>query len=157
MQLPEPATGNSFRELSTPPSYAFLSSLPFVPVYCAFQKLQEWNQLEQGRRMVKRRRNRWVGTGTGFCFPAREGASPIGSSHAHTHGYGRKAWCRLGRRKNEETRNDMLETSQPVHRLGKTGMILGCAKKISSQEIQCHPSSSESSRLKRHNNLKAIT
>lgn len=102
---------STFHALSTPPSNAFLPSLPPVPVYRAFQKLQEWNQLEQGRRMVKRRRNRWVGTGTGFCFPAREGASPIGSSHAHTHGYGRKAWRRLGRRKNEESRNDMRETS----------------------------------------------
>lgn len=75
------------------------------PFIMLFKKLQEWNQLEQGRRMVKRRRNRWVGTGTGFCFPAREGASPIGSSHAHTHGYGRKAWRRLGWRKKEEWRN----------------------------------------------------
>lgn len=95
--------------------------------------------------------NRWVGTGTGFCFPARECASPVGSSHADT-----VDTVTEGRMKKLVTR--WGKTSQPNIRTQawKDWHDFRLRKKIPSQEIKCHPSSSELSRLERRKNLEAI-
>lgn len=72
-----------------PPS-AFFSVLPYIIVHIilflffskSWQKVKRINinkAKEEG--WLNLAGNRWVGTGTGFCFPARDGASPVGSSH----------------------------------------------------------------------------
>lgn len=56
--------------ISTPPSSAFLSFLPLSTFHPAFQKLQKSSNTDKAKEegWLNLTGNRWVGTGTGFCF-----------------------------------------------------------------------------------------
>lgn len=136
------AAANPFRELSTPPSSAFLL-LPAVRIPSCFSKVSKVERIRSRRRMIKPRRNRWVGTGIAFCFRP-EKAPRLQEHHTVTEG-------RTSSREDEESRNDMRRRDKSIctsiHLKNWHGFRL--RKEVPSQEIDCHPSSSELSRLQR--------
>lgn len=81
------AAANPLRELSTPPSSAFLP-LPAVRISSCFSKVTNVKRIRSRRRMIKPRREPLVGTGTGFCF--RPEKAPHLQEHHTVHGHGRK-------------------------------------------------------------------
>ena len=124
------------RELSTPPSSAFLL-LPAVRIPSCFSKVSDVERIRLRRRMIKPRRNRWVGTGTSFCTRP-EKAPRLQEHHTVTEG-------RTSPREDEESRNDTRRRDKPI----RTSTYLKdwhgfrLRKEFPSQEIDCHSSSSE--------------
>lgn len=125
----------SFRALSTPPSSAFLSFLPLSPFYPAFQKLQKSNGLGQGRRMIKPHREPLGRHGNRILLsgPRRRLTCRI-ITRRYIRSRKEKAWPSLGVVSEEGRMKKLVtiwsEISQAEFRLGKTSMILSCAKKV---------------------------